>query len=81
MPRVESKSYHLFHSTRQDDSSFLGLKDMIQQHPDKFRIRARPVWLEPFNTDDREAFNMRVEFMLSPEGERMTNIIEAVNKK
>ncbi|NIA05625.1 MAG: hypothetical protein GWP11_06625 [Proteobacteria bacterium] len=81
MPRVENKSYHLFHSTRQDDSSFLELKGTIQRYPDKFRIPARPVWLESFNMDDIEAFNMGVEFMLSPEGERMTKIIEAVNKK
>ncbi len=31
--------------------------------------------------DDIEAFNMGVEFMFSPEGEQMTRIIAAVNKK
>lgn len=81
MPRVASKSYHLFHSTRQNDSSFLELKGMIQQYPEKFRIPARPIWLESFNMDDIEAFNMGVEFMLNAEGELMTRIIEAVNKK
>lgn len=81
MPRVVSKSYHLFHSTRQDDSSFLELRGTIQLCPDKLRIPARPVWLEAFNMDDIEAFNMGVEFIISPEGERMTLIIEGVNKK
>lgn len=73
MPQVVSKSYHLFHSTRQDDSAFLELRGTIQQCPDKLRIPARPVWLK--------AFNMGVEFLLSAEGERRTLIIEAVNKK
>ncbi len=81
MPQIVSKSYHLFHSTKQDSSSFLELRGMIQQCPDKFRIPARPVWLEAFNVDDIEAFNMGVEFVISPEGERMTLIIEGVNKK
>lgn len=81
MPRVVSKSYHLFHSTRQDDSLFLEIEGTIQQQTEKFKIPARPVWLEAFNMDDIEAFNMGVEFMISPEGERMTRIIEAVNKK
>lgn len=81
IPRVVSKSYHLFHSTRQNDSSFLELKGTLQQQPEKFKIPARPVWFKAFNVDDIEAFNMGVEFMLNPEGERMTRIIEAVNKK
>lgn len=81
LSRVVSKSYHLFHSTRQNDSSFLEIKGTIQQQPEKFKIPARPVWLEAFNVDDIEAFNMGVEFMLNPEGERMARIIEAVNKK
>ncbi len=81
MPRVESKAYHLFYSTRQDDSSFLEIKGTTQQQTKQFKIPARPVWLEAFNMDEIEAFNMGVEFILNPEGERMTRIIEAVKQK
>jgi len=81
MTQVLLKSFHVFHSTRDDDSLVLQLNINIPPDLINYTIPARPVWLTPFDIEDIKAYRLGVEFMVSPEGEQMKQLENVMRKK
>lgn len=81
MTQVLLRTYHVYHSTRDDDSSFLQLHINLPPHLNDFIIPARPVWLVPFDMEDIKAYRMGVDFMISPDGEQMKKLEKVMMKK
>ena len=81
MTQVMSQTYHVFHSTREHDSSFLQLTVNIPPEIVNFSLSARPVWLDLFRQGKIRAFKMGVEFMTNPEGAQMKRLQKALKKQ
>ena len=78
MSQVMRNAYHIFHSTREDDSRLLQLTMDIPPDNVKFSIAARPVWMDLFRQDQIRAFKMGVDFMTHPEGDQMKRLRKAM---
>ncbi len=74
MTQVMRGSYHVFHTTRENDSSLLLLHIDIPPEIVDLALPARPVWLDIFRQDQIRAFKMGVEFLTSPDGEQMKRL-------
>ena len=81
MTQVMIDSYHIFHSTREDDSLFLQLSITLPPDIMDFNIAARPVWMDLFRQDEIRAFKMGVEFMTNPEGKQMKQLMAALARQ
>jgi hypothetical protein len=81
MTQVLLKTYHIFHSTREDDSSFLQLHINLPPELVDFIIPARPVWLGSFDIEDIKAYRMGVDFLINPDGEQMKKLENVMMKK
>jgi len=81
MTQVVIQSYHVYHSTKEDDSSFLELHINLPPDLVGFAIPARPVWFSDFNIEDIQAFRMGVDFLISPNGEKMKRLERIMRKK
>jgi hypothetical protein len=78
MSQVMQNNFHVFHSTREDDSWLLQLTMNIPPDNISFTITARPVWLDLFRQDQIRAFKMGIEFMTNPEGNQMKRLQKAI---
>jgi len=78
MTQVMQRSYHLFHSTREQDSRFLQL--IVNVPPDNipFSIAARPVWMDRFLQEEIRAFKLGIEFLTDPESKLMRQLQAAL---
>ncbi|WP_456384819.1 PilZ domain-containing protein [Desulfolithobacter sp.] len=74
MTQVMCGSYHIFHTTRENDSSLLLLHIDIPPEIVNLALPARPVWLDIYHQDQIRAFKMGVEFLTSPDGEQMKRL-------
>ncbi|NOQ46536.1 MAG: hypothetical protein GQ559_07670 [Desulfobulbaceae bacterium] len=81
MTQVMRNTYHVFHSTREHDSSFLQLTVNIPPEIVNFSLSARPVWLDVFRQEEIRAFKMGVEFMTNPEGAQMKRLQKTLKKQ
>ena len=81
MTQVILKTYHVYHSTKADDSNFLQLNINIPPDLVNFSIPALPVWLRPFDIEEIKAFRMGVEFLISPDGAQMKRLESVMRKK
>ena len=81
MSQVMINSYHLFHSTKEDDMSFLQLTVNVQPEIKDCKIPSRPVWMDIFEEGDIRAFRIGVEFMVNPDGEQMKSLEQVISKK
>ncbi|MDH3329803.1 MAG: hypothetical protein OEM01_11260, partial [Desulfobulbaceae bacterium] len=81
MTQVLLKTYHIFHSTREDDSSFLQLHINLPPELVDFIIPARPVWFGSFDIEDIKAYRMGVDFLINPDGEQMKKLENVMMKK
>jgi len=81
MTQVMLDGYHIFHSTREDDSLFLQLTFNLPPDITDVNIAARPVWMDLFRQDEIRAFKMGVEFMTNPEGKQMKQLMTALARK
>ena len=81
MTQIMSNSYHIFHSTRENDS--LSLQLQINLSPDIIdcTISARPIWLNLFRQDEIRAFKMGVEFLTNPEGKQIKQLMTAMARQ
>ncbi len=79
MSQVMQQGFHIFHSTREDDSRILQLSMTIPPDQITFTITARPVWLDLFRQDEISAFKMGVEFLVHPQGEQMKRLRQAIS--
>ncbi|HHD56733.1 MAG TPA: PilZ domain-containing protein [Desulfobulbaceae bacterium] len=78
MSQVMKDTYHVFHSTREDDTRILQLTINVPPDNIPFSITAHPIWLDLFRQDQIRAFKMGIEFIASPEGELMKQLQKAM---
>lgn len=81
MTQVMAKNYHVFHTTKDNDSAFLRLHINLPPELVDFIIPARPVWIGPFTIEDIKAYKMGVDFLINPEGDQMTKLEQVMMKK
>lgn len=81
MTQVILRTYHVYHSTRENDHRFLQLQINIPPDLVNFTIPALPVWIKPFDLDEIKAFRMGVDFLISPESEQMLRLEQVMRKK
>ncbi len=63
LTQVMMQSYHIFHSTREDELAELVLHIKVPSQHDTIEIPAQPVWLNATKIDDIKVFKMGVDFM------------------
>ncbi len=80
MTQVLKDRYHVFHTTRENNSSLLLLTINIPPHSEEYKIQARPVWLNVFSQHNIRAFKIGVEFLSNPKGKYITEIQKALQK-
>jgi hypothetical protein len=78
MTQVMQRSYHVFHSTREQDCRYLQL--IVNVPPDNipFSIAAHPIWMDLFLREEIRAFKMGIEFLSDPEDRLMKQLREAM---
>lgn len=81
MTQVLQKNYHVYHSTEENAASILELHINIPPELRNIIIPCRPVWLKPFQIEEIKAFRMGVNFLISPEGEKMQRLEKELMKK
>lgn len=81
MTQVLINTYHIFHSTKADDSTYLQIIINLPPALVDFTIPARPIWIGNFEIEDIKAYRMGVDFMLNPDGSQMTKLEEVIKKK
>ena len=80
MTQVLQDRYHIFHSTRENNSTILLLTIAVPPNSEIYEIKARPVWMDKFHQHHVRAFKVGVEFLIHPEGKLMTQIINILKK-
>jgi len=73
LTQVMMHSFHIFHSTREDDDNCLHLHIRLQNHGTS-EIAARPVWLNTVQLEDIKVFKMGVEFISVLDNELLLTI-------
>ena len=63
LTQVMMKSFHIFHSTRDNELTDLVLHINIPSEPEPIEISAQPVWLNSAKLDDIKVFKMGVDFI------------------
>ena len=81
MTQVLQKTYHVYHTTADNENSILELHINIPPELRNISIPCRPVWLRPFQIEEIKAFRMGVDFLLNPEGEKMHRLEKELMKK
>lgn len=76
MTQVMMESFHIFHSTREDDSINLSLHINTPTDPEPIIIPAQPVWLNAAKMDDIKFFKMGVDFVNTID----KNLLRAINR-
>jgi hypothetical protein len=76
LTQVMMQSFHIFHSTREDDRIDLVLHINIQSRPDTIEILAQPVWLNATKLDDIKVFKMGVDFVNNLDDD----LLQSINK-
>lgn len=81
MTQVMFNSFHIFYSTKEDDSSHLTIRFDIPPDIVNFNIPARPIWIALMKHESFRAFKIGVEFLISPEGQQITELLEVMKIK
>jgi len=80
MTQVLHKTYHVYHSTKENDESILELHINLPPELRNLVIPCRPIWLKPFQIEEIKAFRMGVDFLISPDGEKMQRLEKELMK-
>ena len=78
LPDVIKDAYHIFHTTRENDSSVLQLTMTVPSDNIHFSIAARPVWFDLFNKDNLQAYKMGVEFTSAPDKKEIKQLMSTM---
>ncbi len=78
--QVLINAYHIFYSTRENDSTILQLVVTFPNQNKQFTVPARPIWLDRFQLDDVRAYTIGVELLTSPEGELIHKLQSQLRK-
>ena len=79
LTQVMMQSFHIFHSTREDDTSILKLHIRFSQGSDSMDLSARPVWLDSVKMEDIKVFKMGVDFNIPLDNDRLHKINKMIN--
>ena len=80
MSQVFRDGFHLFHTTRDNDSALLRLS--FEQPPDLagFTLIALPVWMNLYRLREISAFKMGVDFTENPEAQQMKELQRTIRQ-
>ncbi len=78
MSQVMQNTFHVFHSTRENDSTLLELCISLPPDLDQFHLNARPIWFDLFDQGEIRAFKMGVEFTENTDKARMRELQKAI---
>ncbi len=67
-------SYHIFYSTRENDSTVLQLVITFPDQNQQITVPSRPIWLERFQLNNVRSYTIGVELLTSPEGELVNKL-------
>lgn len=81
MTQVLQRTYHVYHTTQENDESILELHINVPPELQNLSIPCRPIWLKPFQVEDIKAFKMGVDFLISPDGKKMMRLEKELMKK
>ena len=81
MTQIMYDSFHLFYSTKEDDSSYLTIKIDIPPDIVNFSVPARPVWMSLMKHESIRAFKIGVEFLISSEGHQINELLDVMKIK
>jgi len=81
LTQVMMQSFHIFHSTREDDLANLILHINIPGQPDTLEIPAQPIWLNATKLDDIKVFKMGVNFLNSLNENTLQSINKMINQR
>jgi hypothetical protein len=62
MSQIKLDSFHIFHSTRQEDSAYLHIKINLPHLLEGINIDAKPIWLNTFQREDFQERMIGIEF-------------------
>lgn len=74
MTHVMMHSFHIFHSTREDESTQLQLHLPLAHEHDAIELVSRPVWLNTVKIEDIRVFKMGIEFSSPLDNETLQKI-------
>ena len=74
MTQVLLKTYHVYHTTVEDEEAILELHINIPPGLKNLVLPCRPVWIAPFQIDEIKAFKVGVDFLTDPDGEKMQRL-------
>lgn len=63
MSQVSLDSFHIFHSTRQENSAYLYLRINLPHLLESINISAKPIWLNSFQREDFQERMIGIEFL------------------
>ena len=81
MTQVMCDRFHVFHSTRENDSLFLQLLVSLPPDIPGTTLSAQPVWLDIFRQGEIRAFKMGVDFHRTAEKEEIQELLTAMTRK
>ena len=76
LTQIVVQSYHIFHSTKDNESVVLGLNITLPSHEEPVEILSIPVWMNTSTMDDIKIFKMGVDFTSAIDDE----LIHSINK-
>lgn len=80
LTQVMIHSFHIFHSTREDELISLVLQIKPASQTDPVEILAQPVWLNSAKLEDLKVFKMGVDFIHTIDEEVLRSINKMINK-
>lgn len=78
LTQVIKDAYHVFHTTRENDSWVLQLTITLPPESTLFSITAKPVWFDLFRKDTIQAYKMGVEFITVPDGKQIKHLLSVM---
>ena len=81
MSKVIANSFHLFHSTKENENSCFQLTINIQPEIINCKILGHPLWMDIFREGDIRAFKIGVEFMGNADNKEMLHLEQVVSKR
>ena len=79
LTQVMVHSFHIFHSTRENEAAALRLQIKLPHSQDSVLIPARPVWLHAEESGDFKVFRMGVHFLTPIDNNLLLKINKMIN--
>ena len=81
LSQIVTNSFHMYHSTKENDTMCLQMTINIQPEIINCRIPGQPVWMDIFREGDIHAFKMGLEFTCDAETDEMQHLEEVVSRR